>query len=716
MKQSLWKKILMDILAGIFSAVIVWILTQIVFESFFYRIEAQTYDWRMRRAVQGVENPIEEIVIIDVDERSVQQLGSYHHWPRTYWERLITYLDESGVSMIGTDFIFDPDPQNPREDRAFQLAMFQSEKVCGALYFSQADPEHFRPQMSSEPEGLDYRRLIHQLPEELFQNLISQERLEPSEPGFINACATAGSVNLFPDPDGVLRRIPLFLRFNQHAYGAFALQMAIYMKNLQNIEYEAGASQIILSNEDGNQIEIPTDKYGQMLIHYVGGFKSFRYISFYDALMGFVPDAYFQDKVVLIGSSLPGLYDLRSTPLQAAFPGVEVNANVLYQLLNNRFIYQFSDFQKLLFVVIIGLIAGLILIIPRPLGSIVITGIIIFIIFVVGVYAMEYYWYWIPTIAPVFTVIFVFATTYVYRYLFEEKNKRQIKKLFSHYVSSSVVDDLLKNPEKVKLGGEKKFCSVLFSDVVGFTTISEQLDPESLVNILNEYLTEMTRIIFNNQGLLDKYEGDAIMAVYGAPVEMKEHAELCCASAIQMQKKLAEMRKNWKKFNKPELRARVGINSGEMVVGNMGSETRFDYTVMGDSVNLAARLEGANKLYDTEIMIGENTYELVKDQFIARPLDLLRVKGKKRPVKVFELIADREENLPTDLKEMLVHYKKGFENYLLGNWRWAINHFRQAIQVKQDDGPSRIYLLRCQEFLNHPPGKDWDGVFVMKSK
>ncbi len=264
--------------------------------------------------------------------------------------------------------------------------------------------------------------------------------------------------------------------------------------------------------------------------------------------------------------------------------------------------------------------------------------------------------------------------------------------------------------------GERKIITILYVDIAGFTTISEQMSPEKLVTLLNEYLTEMTNIVISNQGMLDKYEGDAIMAVFGAPVEMPEHAELACRSALQMQTRLEKLRLQWEKEGKPALHCRIGINSGDMVVGNMGSHNRFDYTVLGDSVNLASRLEGANKLYDTKIMIGEETYNLVKDKFVSRPLDLLRVKGKNKPVKVYELIAENNNSLPQEFLEMLKEYNEGFENYLKCNWEWAANHFRQVLQIQKQDGPSRLYLLRCQEFQTNPPSEDWDGVFTMKTK
>ncbi|MEJ2049552.1 MAG: adenylate/guanylate cyclase domain-containing protein, partial [Calditrichota bacterium] len=428
------------------------------------------------------------------------------------------------------------------------------------------------------------------------------------------------------------------------------------------------------------------------------------------------PAEFFKGKIVLVGSSLPGFYDLRTTPLQPAFPGVEVNANVIYQILHQTFIYQLSGWETFIFLAIFGLIVGIILIFPRPVGSIFSSVIIIFLTILMAQLALQNLSHWIPFIAPVFIIIIIFAITYMYRYLFEERDKRQIRKIFSHYVSPSVVDVMLKNPDKVKLGGERKSCTVLFSDIVGFTTLSEQMEPEKLVTLLNDYFTSMTNVIIQNKGLLDKYEGDAVMAVFGAPVEMENNAELACTAALQMQFQLQQLHTFWQKTGRPELPTRIGINSGEMVAGNMGSETRFNYTVLGDAVNLASRLESVNKVYGTRIIIGEKTYDRIQEKFISRPLDLIRVKGKNKPVRIYELLGFKDDKISGQSNELVLEYKRGFKNYLLRDWDQAKSNFEKALQLNAEDGPSKLYLERCQEFKNNPPAADWDGVYSMKTK
>jgi adenylate cyclase len=323
---------------------------------------------------------------------------------------------------------------------------------------------------------------------------------------------------------------------------------------------------------------------------------------------------------------------------------------------------------------------------------------------------------WIPIVNPLLTILLSFSAIYLYKYITEEKGKKFIKETFSHFVTHSVVEELLANPDKIKLGGEKKECTVFFSDVVGFTTIAEQLTPEALVRLLNEYLTQMTNIVFKYDGMLDKYEGDAIMAVFGAPITQEDHAYKACAAALEMQEQLVKLRQLWGRQGRPPLHARCGINSGLMVVGNMGSESRFDYTVMGDAVNLGARLEPANKQYGTRIMIGENTYQMTKEQVIVRELDLLRVKGKTEPVQVYELVGLVENGIPEKTQQILNFFNRGFKNYLAQEWDLALKEFKQALNLNPKDGPSKTYIRRCEQFSKIPPREDWDGVFTLQTK
>jgi adenylate cyclase len=718
MKSKLLTKIVSGALLGVLGAALVWLLANVVLVDFFYTSEAKTYDWRVTERVVDIspDKIIEDIVIIDIDGRSVSKMGRFHQWRRQNYPEIIKYINEGGALAIGFDIIIsDRDIYFPEDDIEFVKATEQAGNVFHAIYFAEADSLNFRHKMTREPAGFEWQKFAYSLPREVTAKLNQEDRFENEFIALLNAARGIGHVNFQGDQDGVVRKTSLFTFFNNHAYPALASRMAMDIMGVDSLSFTLGQD-IKLYSEGNLMQEIPIDNDGRMIIHYFGSFKRFRYISFYDVLEKGVGNEFFKDKIVLIGTSLPGLYDLRSAPFSPAFPGVEINANILYTLLTGNFVKQLSAWQGFSILLIIGIVIGIITVFLSPIWSILVIFFAAFIHIIIAFTFYDNQILWIPIVTPILTLLFTFTGVYLYRYITEERGKRFIRDTFSHFVSKSVVDELLANPDKIKLGGEKKVCTVLFSDVVGFTTIAEQLTPEALVALLNQYLTEMTNTVFKYDGMLDKYEGDAVMAVFGAPISHGNHALNSCAAALEMQEQLVRLRQLWTKQGRPQLHARIGINSGPMVVGNMGSENRFDYTVMGDAVNLGARLESANKQYGTFIMIGEATYEITKDQIISRELDLVRVKGKTEPAKVFELIGLKEKGVSEKKQQVITTFVQGFENYLAQKWDDAIANFNETLKINPYDGPARTYLKRCQQFKQYPPGADWDGVFIMTMK
>jgi adenylate cyclase len=311
-------------------------------------------------------------------------------------------------------------------------------------------------------------------------------------------------------------------------------------------------------------------------------------------------------------------------------------------------------------------------------------------------------------------MIMIYLGITVYRYITEEREKKKIRGAFQYYLTASVINEMLKDPSKLKLGGDKKDLTVLFSDIRGFTSISEKLTPEALVHLLNEYLTAMTNLVFKYDGLLDKYMGDAIMAVFGAPLDQPDHAVRACRTALSMMEELKTLQKKWADEGRPFLDIGIGINSGDMVVGNMGSDMRFDYTVMGDSVNLGSRLEGINKEYGTNIVISEYTYAAVKDVLFCRELDAVRVKGKKLPVKIYELLGEKKDS--ANWEKYVSLFEEGLSKYKQGLWDEAIAAFRKVLELRPDDASAKLYIDRCEELKKNPPEGPWDGVFTMTRK
>jgi len=383
-------------------------------------------------------------------------------------------------------------------------------------------------------------------------------------------------------------------------------------------------------------ILIPIDEQGALQVNFYGSQGSFQVRSFSDVVEGRVSSRYFRDKVILVGVYAEGLQDIHQVPYGTMF-GIEMIANAVTQLMNRDFITFSSDYVSILLIVFFGLLISYIVGRKSILYSYIAIAALSVIYFFTVIYVFDSYRYVLNLSAPLITGILTLFTMIVYRILTEEKEKKKIQGMFSNYVSKSVVEELLKHPEKLELGGEDKEITVLFSDIRGFTTLSENLkEPQVLVAHLNEYLSAMTDLIFKYEGTLDKYVGDEIMAFWNAPVEQERHAEFACRTALEMMEVLHALNDGWPENKK--LNIGIGLNTGIMTVGNMGSKSRMDYTLMGDEVNLGARLEGTNKIYGTNIIISEFTYENIKDRFVCRELDNVKVKGKDKPVKIFEVM------------------------------------------------------------------------------
>lgn len=437
-------------------------------------------------------------------------------------------------------------------------------------------------------------------------------------------------------------------------------------------------------------------------------------------------------KIILIGSTMPEDRDLLATSFSLndtkgsnIMYGVEFHANAIQNVLENNFIYKLIKEYNLILIIFFSIISFWSTYFVRKikvksnslleLFNLIVIAIIIwltykfsFLFFIKNNYLIE--------IVPLFITIgvgYFGSTTF---YVMKERKKSQfIKNIFSQYVNKQVVNELISNADKIKLGGEKKNVTVIFSDMVGFTSFAENKEPELLVNFINTYLNELTNIILSNNGTLDKYIGDAIMAFWGAPIETTEHAYLACKSAIEMQEKIKTISKEWELKGEKPLQIRIGINSGEVIVGNVGGEKHKNYTIMGDEVNLASRLESANKEFCTNIMIGELTYELIKEKFLVRELDLIRVKGKQKPTLVYELIGFTDDDVSKHKYESLKLYFEALKFYKMKNFEKAKEFFENSYKVTNDE-TSKIYSTRCQQLIENPPEENWDGVFTLKSK
>ena len=530
------------------------------------------------------------------------------------------------------------------------------------------------------------------------------------------AATNSGYINFAPSSDGVVREMPLAIKFGENIFTPLAIQCVwnyLDRPNLMLKFAEYGVQKIVLGN-----ISIPTDEEGNLLINYLGPPNvTFPNYSITDILHGNLPEGTFEDKIVIVGSTATGAHDLRNTPFSGSHPGLEVHTTIIDNILRNDFISkpEWARIYDIIAIVILGLLPGIFL--PRlsAIKAIIFTAALFILHIFISRFLFSHFGLWVNIVYPLLTLIVVYTSLTLYHYITEERERKKIRGAFSYYVSNSVVNEMLKDTKKLKLGGDKKDLSVLFSDIRGFTTISEGLTPEELVNLLNEYLTVMTDIVFKYNGTLDKYIGDAIMAIYGAPLEQPDHPSKACRSAIDMIEGLKRLNEKWIQEGKTPLDIGIGINTGPMMVGNMGSDQRFDYTVMGDAVNLGSRLEGANKSYRTNILISESTYKRVKDEFVCMELDSVRVKGRILPVSIYQLVGERDY-VPIDHLEAINYFHKGLQFYRKQEWDKAIEAFDTVSAMNKDLYPAELYIKRARDLKAAPPPAGWDGVFTMKEK
>ena len=488
----------------------------------------------------------------------------------------------------------------------------------------------------------------------------------------------------------------------------------------------------------------------------------------------------FYNKIVILGVNVEVLHDVKSTPfynyldLSQLTPGMETHANAIQTILHKNFIKVFggkttryaaegASYPLVNFLLIFGLCAVAYMLLTKIELHPIIAGLIIFsegliyYAFAMGMFANDYLWFWksiisnilpstiheifydqlqvtlpgpgesyvMPIIAPISGLVLTYASNIIFQFLHEQQDKKFLRETFGTYIAPKVLDKMYEEKQAPKLGGVEGYHTAFFSDIQNFSTFSEALEPERMVALMNEYLTVMSKVVLDNEGTLDKYIGDAIVAFYGAPAPVENHEVKSCITALEMQRALTRLREKWKNENDwPDIvysmQHRIGLNSGRMVTGNMGSEMRMNYTMMGDTVNLAARLESSAKQYGVYNFVGENIYESAKDEFIFRFLDFVQVKGKNIPVKVYELVSEKN-NADNASINLIRTFEKGLDHYFQKEWDSAIKCFEKADSLEdhfdsRNTTPSSVYISRCTMFKENPPDDDWDGVWAMNSK
>lgn len=658
----------------------------------------------MRFLLRGPVKPPSSVAVVAVDNKSVKEVGRWP-WSREKFGDLIKGITDYGAKVIALDVVFS-EPQNETSDRALAESIAKSGNVIEGYFFrnemNPIDAEALTQIQTSRIQQLQIDSGVTSVP------LVEYANMDANIPVIGRGALDFGYFNVVSDSDGLFRRLPLIMLYNGDVYPSMTLQaLTYYTKELPKVSVGAAGVRAI----QFGKYSIPSNSEGELAVNYYGAGGTIKTYSAVDIIKKRLPVNELKGKLVFVGFTEMGIYDVRPTPFDPVLPGVEIHASAAANTLEQRFIIHNSSTvlaeRTILFLLpfITAIFLGL-----APNATIgVLAGCGTSAFYLAANYLLfSRYLVDLSLLMPLLAIAFTTASSEVYRSLVVDRKGRYMKKAFSNYVSADLVTQIMKNPDSLKLGGEKREISILFSDIRGFTSISEQLSPEELVHVLNEYLNPMTQIVLEEKGTLDKYIGDAVMALYNAPLDVTGHAGHACRSALKMMVKLAELNRSFIERGIHTIDIGIGINTGDAVVGNMGAAMRFDYTAIGDNVNLASRLEGLNKMYGTHIIVSESTKTVAGNEFHFREIDLVAVKGKQQPVPIYELMAADNEHLIHDFETALKLYRQQ-------QFDVALKMF-VALHIERQDTVADLYITRCKEFIATPPAPDWDGVFVAKNK
>lgn len=651
------------------------------------------------------------VVMVVIDDKSVvalaEQYGRFFSWPRSLHAQVIDNLAAAKARVIVFDVLFDaPSP----DDAVLGRSIADAKNVILAAVGEPPVPGKLEP---GQPPT--YKVFI-----------------KPRKELAAGALALAHA-HTSPDPDAIVRRTPLLAKAGDEELPALSLAgQQKYLRREKIVEAKAPG----FLYAGGRPI--PVDPFGQMIINYVGPASHqpevrpgpVPVVSYVDVLQGTFDRSLVEDKLVFVGLTATGFADDFPTPTSLAgvkMWGVEIHAQTAETLQRAGFLRPQGAASAILFILGLSLLPGYVLARFPPFRAAAVSlglfalyhaaGITYVVLAGEAARARAQTFSLLNVVYPSLALVGTFLFVMMYRIVFEQREQRLTKGLMGKYLSPAVMDEVLQDPDQLGLGGVKREMSVLFADIRGFTTISEKMEPRELTAFLNEFLTEMTDIVYKHQGVLDKYIGDMVMAFWGAPLEQPNHAELACRTAVEMIERLGELRPGWESRGLPPIYIGIGLSTGPMTVGNVGGSKRFDYTVIGDAVNLGARLQDVNKEYGTWIIVPEVTQANVQDLLVVRYLDLITVKGKLEPVKIYELVALKESQKATEWQEVLAVWEQAMSLYRdERRFVEAKASFEKTLELRPTDGPAKVYNARCEEYVEAPPPADWDGVYVMTHK
>jgi adenylate cyclase len=706
------------------------------------------YDARMRLTMPNTVDP--RIVILDIDEKSLQQVGRWP-WPRDVMARLIDKLfDKYGVALVGFDVVFAEADYSSGIRALDELAQNQLKQVPGfeqlyarmrpgldndglfakaikgrpvvlGYYFSS---EKDSPRTGAIPEPV--------LPKGTFTGrnigFTSWVGYGGNLPEFQNNAALAGHFNPVVDSDGVVRRVPMLAELDGAYYESLSLAMLrtlIALKDggrLPKVQPGFAPNSMLNKGYAGLEwlqvggVRIPVDDTASALIPFRGGKYSFHYVSLADVLFDRLKPDVLRGKIALVGTTAPGLLDLRSTPVDSVYPGVEIHANLIAGMID-REIKQKPPYMlgaEVVLLVLGGAVLSVLIPMLSALWATAATLLAAALIASLDVAIWMQANMVLPLAASLLMIAALYTMNMAYGYFVESRSKRQFTELFGQYVPPELVDKMALDPEKYSMEGKEEVLTVLFSDVRGFTTISESLSAKDLSAYINDYLTSMSLVIRGNHGTLDKYIGDAIMAFWGAPVEDPVHARNGVLTALQMQQRAVTLNQEFRAKGWPEFHIGIGVNSGRMRVGDMGSKLRKAYTVMGDPVNLGSRLEGITKQYGVGILVGEDTRKAVKD-IVFREVDRVRVKGKDEAIVIFEPLG-LEGEVDKSMHDEIRLWNQCLRHYRSRDWDQAEVALLNLQRMRPDCQLYQTYVERIEHYRREPPEPGWDGVTKFATK
>ena len=683
-------------------------------------------------------NPDLPVRIVDIDEDSLKQVGQWP-WPRTLLAELVDRLAANGAATIGLDMVFpEPDrlsPANalhywpksdalaslreeveklPSNDEVLAEAIGKAPVVLGfiaapqgtsipeakaAFSYAGDDPKLFAPSYSGATASL--------------------EILQKPAQG-------AGALNWIPEHDQIVRRMPMIVRVGDALFPSLAADVLrlgqgastyIVKSSGASGEMAFGEHTGIISIKIG-EFEVPTEAHGQMWIRFSPHSKG-RYLPAWKVLKGEIGRDDVEGRIVLIGTSAPGLLDIRATPLEAAVPGVELHAQVVEQIIQGAFLQRpdFATAAELLYILLLGSLIAFLIYRAGALGSAVVVAGAVVAVIGISWYAFKSYGWLVDPIYPAIALTAIYLAGTVFMFLRTERERNRVRNAFSHYMAPALVERLADDPSRLKLGGETRDMTLLFSDVRGFTTISEGLDAEELTRFLNSLFTPLSNIILEEQGTIDKFMGDAVMAFWNAPLDDSAHPTHACNAALRIMAEMETLNERWREEAKAKgkpykpVKLGIGLNTGVCCVGNLGSETRFDYSVIGDNVNIASRLEGQSKTYDVGTVVGESTTARAPD-FAFLELDLLKVKGKTEATRAFALVGDSDVKNSKKFIELNDLHQKFLARYRAQDWEAAETLSRKCekLNTVHLDRVYELYRERIAHFRQNPPPPDWDGA------